>query len=388
MLYDKKPHNIPICPKRRKSRPAKIKQNAELQDDSMAENARTPLHILIIHDSMVIKNILQEYILTDHPDARIDFCREAESIVPMLNETPYNVVFCGMEMKGADGYGVKSCMTDSEPNSRTPLIVMTATDTPEYRQMLADRGIDYVLPLPCTSIQFREVIYRVFNPQSNIVHTLYAIPESRALIYCREQEIPAEILNISRDSIVCGLQWEKDELLSALIDAERAVVLFPADYGKASTIGISGDLLGIKEHKTIMDQDIRRLRMTWRICWNHFELQAATKRPLRLRLDSEFDPLPEISATGPEAELEKENLALKTELDSLASEKEHLVHRILRLQERITDLEKISEMMAGMRASGRMINETPRRSDNPVKLSIFKRLIEENMKIRNQMSEL
>ncbi|MEZ4529131.1 MAG: response regulator [Desulfobacterales bacterium] len=355
-------------------------------DRNMEDRKTSPLQILIVHESTVIRNILREYICTDHPDAAISFCASRENLDSLLETKPFDLVFSGLEMERINGFAVHEGMQESARNRKTPLIIMTPTDTPVQRNYLAKRGLRHVLPIPCTSLQLRDLMYRIFNPESNTIRTFYAMPESSALIHMENQQIPAEIINISTDSIICGLRWTAER--NALTKADLVTLHFPADYGKASTISIAGQLLGIKDIIRVHTDHPDRLRVNWRVSWHLFELQAATKRPVRLRMGEHTERHSEAEENQAEITesnllLSRENESLKTALDMLTMEKENLLQKISRLRKKISDLEKTqTEMMFLRRADGTLINEAPVQTQDSRKLSIFKRIIEDNIKLR------
>ncbi len=352
----------------------------------MEDQKTSPLQILVVHESTVIRNILREYICTDHPDAALSFCASREYLGTTLDNSRFDLVFSGLEMERINGFAVHEAMQESERNRKTPLIIMTPTDTPAQRSYLEKRGIHHILPVPCTSIQLRDLMYRIFNPESNTIRTFYAMPESRAVIHMENQQISAEIINISTDSIVCGLTWTGQRHL--LTKADLVTLQFPADYGKASTISISGELLGIRDAIRIHTDHPDRLRVNWKVSWHLFELQAATKRPVKLRLGEHTGGRPDsvehqAEITEMNLILLRENESLKTALDMLTMEKESLLQKISRLRKKISELEKTqAEMILQRTAEGFLINESPVPTQDSRKLSIFKRIVEDNVKLR------
>jgi len=356
--------------------------------DNMETQKTSSLQILIVHESTVIRNILREYICTDHPDANIVFCASREDFCTKMENSTFDLIFSGLEMEKINGFAVHEGMQESAHNRKTPLIITTPTDTPAQRSYLKKRGIHHILPIPCTSMQLRDLLYRIFNPESNTVRTFYAMPESRAVLHMEEeQKIDAEIISISTDSIICGLAWTGPR--HSLTKAGRVTLQFPADYGKASTIGMTGKLLGIKDVIRVHTDHPDRLRVNWKVSWDLFELQAATKRPVKLRLGEHAD-LPPDSARHQEKISEtnlilvREKESLKTALDMLTMEKETLLQKVSRLRKKISDLEKTqAEMLLQRTVNESLINEAPVRTSDSRKLSIFKKIIEDNVKLRD-----
>lgn len=300
------------------------------------------LKILIIHESRVISKIIQDYLFTDHPDAQIDHIDVPafpEKTILTLEKT-YDLVFSGMEMKGYTGLDIKNILQGSSANSHTPLIIMTPTDTPGYRKRLMQNGVKYILPIPCTSTRFRQLIYKIFNPAPVTGHTLYAIPDSRVVIFNNDKKIPGKIIDISTDSITCKIE---DYLPKELEKAQKAIVQFPADYGKASTISISGDLAGFKDLFLLNESSSRSSKITWKIKWNLFELHAATKKTLQLYLGrvpvSSFELLKYLEKFN-----KNKSRSHESKIDILSAENKVLHEQISKLRKKYQNL-KMSVLM-------------------------------------------
>lgn len=359
------------------------------------------LKILIIHESRVITRIIRDYLFTDHPDAVIDIIDDPvillnsdasnENTGSRIEKTAFDLVFSGLEMSKCSGLHIKDRLLSSAANSDTPFIIMTPTDTPELRERLIKKGVKHVLSIPCTSIQFRELLYNIFNPSPVTEHTLYTIPNSRAVIKLGSKEIDGEIINISTDSIVCEIKGYTPKELEK---AQKATIQFPADYGKASTINISGDLDGLREPFLFRDTSTQSVKITWKIKWKVFELNAATKKTLQLflgrtpfsspgLLNNLVKDLENINKET-QAQPNKENeTSLKSQIEIISAENKVLHEQIEALRKKISELENMSPDVALKEVSlSALMNEIPEPSDDGFKLSIFKKVIEDNIKLR------
>ncbi len=382
------------------------------------------LNVCIVHDSSIVKHIIRDYIRADHPDADVFLAAPSPDLPAHLTATKYDIVFSGLEMERLDVSDVQSALAGSEVNAMTPLVVMTATDGEALRQRLSRRGVRHILPLPCTSTAFRRLIYRIFNPDSNRVHRMYYTPNSRACIEMEGGCVDAAVVHVGRDAVACempalaaaGLPTlaGTDPISSKPADenagegqvAPRRLVRlhFPADYGRASAIEVTAGILGVKE--AIPAPDPERIQIFFRVRWQAFELHAATRRSIRLRLtdpaafaamEGEQDAdrettAPEDAASGEDLrflarrndELADRNAALQSELDGQIMENERLIRKIHRLNEQIRRVESASspDEAARLASLGALINEKPNPSKDPARLAIFRQVIKDNIKLR------
>lgn len=359
------------------------------------------LNVCIVHDVGVVKNIIREYLLADHPDATVFLAVPSPELREHLRDTPYDVIFSGIEMAAIDISDILSALATSEVNAMTPVVVMTATDTPETRDRLAGGGLRHILPLPCTSTTFRKLLYRIFNPESNRIHRLYYVPNSLALMRAGTDGVPerewtGDIVTVGMDGVTCEVTHDPStsswtDLEAGLRSVTEVRLRFPADYGRASHIEVSGEVSGIKRLERMENAFPPTARVSWRLSWRGFELRAATKRSLRLPLGTaafddaaatELASLAELNGL-----LSDENAAIRSDRDALVMENEELVRKIAQLRRRVELLESAGGAEAARLVSlSALINEKREAAKEPGKLAIFKRLIEDNVKLRDGKS--
>lgn len=362
-------------------------------DRTSQEPDSRSLNVCVIHDLGVVKNIIRDYLLADHPDATVFLAVPCPDLRDHLRDMAYDVIFSGIEMEAIDISDILSALAGSEVNATTPLVVMTATDTPETRERLAGGGLRHILPLPCTSTTFRRLLYRIFNPDSNRVHRLYYIPNSVALMRypvgpdgTPGQEWTGDIVTVGMDGVTCELVCDQPSNLRGVTEVR---LRFPADYGRASTIEVSGVVFGIKRLERMENVSTPTVRVSWRLSWRGFELRAATKRSLLLPLGTAvFDGAAAAelaSLTELNGLLAEENAAIRSDRDVLVMENEDVIRKIAQLRRRVELLESAGGTEAARLVSlSALINEQREAAREPGKLALFKRLIEDNVKLRTE----
>jgi len=341
------------------------------------------LRFLIIHESIVIRNIIQRYIAADYHEATIVLSHSAENAKQLLNERKYDLIFSGMEMAGTSGIDLCHQTRLSGINQKTPIIIMIATDNQERRRQFAEKGIHYILPIPFTSSKFRALLSKIFYSDINGALLYSNILKNKAIIQIKEKHILAYVINISMDSVICELIYpEKNENLKS---ASQITVQFPIDYGRAIMIDIIADLPeGLKINGTQNESFHQRPVITGKAIWKSFELISATKKSLKMSLNQEIDLeakyLSELSSS-----LIKENEGLRAELNAFNAEKQELLLQISRLEKKIAEFHKGESASLKNISLSSLINEVAKRSDDPSKLPIFKRIIEDNVKLRDEL---
>ena len=384
------------------------------------------LKILIIHESRVIINIIRDYILADHPDAAVDAETEAKNAVLKLKTGDYDVIFADLEIKGLLIRDIAEIMNTPGKNTDTRLIVMASEKTPAFLDLQIEYACHF-LPIPCSSTAFRDVLYRVFNPKIQTEHTLYKIPEATAVIRTEDASWPVRILSI-------GAEWIVGEIKQDATDGkvrrwQEIIIRFPADYGKASVISFRAVIKSGRALKA--QQDDKKpdmIKMAWQIEWQDLELLAATKKTLTMKLGRAADvplavpvsePLPDPVSdqiSDPISDPVSDPIgepAFKTEQDlhaakrlyqakkdqgkedqgkedqgkknaALEDENNRLIQRIARMERKITELEKGIHQPVSRISLGTLINELASPTNDPAKLSIFQKIVDENIKLRNQ----
>ncbi len=341
------------------------------------------LRFLIIHESIVIRNIIQRYIAADYHEATIDLSHSAENAKQLLKERKYDLIFSGMEMAETNGIDLCHQTRLSGINQKTPMIIMIATDNQSRRRRFAEEGIHYILPIPFTSSQFRALLSKIFYSDVHGIPLYSNILKNRAIIQINGKHILAYVINISMDSVICELIYpEKNE---SLIIASQITVQFPIDYGRAIMINIIADLPdGLRISGSQNESFHHRPVITGKAVWKSFELISATKKSLKMSLNQETD-LESKYLSGLSSSLIKENEGLRAELNAFHAEKQGLLLQISRLVKRIAELQKgVSSSLKDVSLSS-LINEVAKRSDDPSKLPIFKRIIEDNVKLRDAL---
>lgn len=385
---------------------------------------------LIIHESAVIKDIVRKYVMTNYNDAVTESSVSMEDISKRLEEKRYDIILSGLEMTGMNGIDIFDRICLSDINQKTPFIIMTSSDNLAQRERLSNEGIEYILPIPFTPVQFKKLTGVFLNEEtdkppvvsgtdalktdasetdapeadasgtdvsgtdasetdapetdaleadasvSKTSEELNRIPKIRAIIKSENQKIPTEVIQISTDSIVCELVCSEEPAF--LKQACQITLQFPVDYDKALKIHTTGELAELTNKIRFMDKSSQRLRLTWQIIWGSFDLTVAAEKILKLFLK---DSPVQDSDLGTNDSVTDANKTLRAEIETLNDEKQKLSRQVSQLEKKISETQKSEESIKDVSLDA-LINEVVERSDDPAKISIFKRIIEDNVKLR------
>ncbi len=334
------------------------------------------MKFLIVHESIIIRNIIRKYIAADYGEAAADLCISSEKSLHLLETEKYDAVLSGMEMAGMDGVDLFNYMQGSDCNRETPMIIMTSADFENRQNRLTEHCNQYILPIPCTFAQFRILMYEIFHPD-----TRQNIPKPGAVILSDNRLIPADIIRIAENSIVC----EPAEYPVRLTKDSEITVRFSADYGRSGMIHLTGDLLEQIAEFEITDDfsEQKKLRMIWKLRWKHIELTTAVHKSVKISLATDPGYCSHSDEETEKISLAKENENLKIATDALRAEKSGLLQEISELRKQLSELGKTrAEISINKIPLNALIGEVARRSDDPAKLSLFRQIIDENVRLR------
>ncbi len=219
-----------------------------------------PLRILIVHEFGVARKITYGYLLTELGTASVDLMASPLEAVQALDKERYDVVLCGLEMAGMDGLAVFDHMRKSSLNRNSSFVIMTASYDEAQRQRLSRYGIRHILPIPFTALQLRDAVIEASDLRSRRIHPRYAIPHTRAILHLGNQQLPADVVNISLNGILCMFIYPKQNV--NLLDRCRITVQFPAEYDGASI-------------DMIVSQPLRLLVQSYRDDYTALEMKGA-----------------------------------------------------------------------------------------------------------------
>ncbi|MBF0452345.1 MAG: response regulator [Candidatus Magnetomorum sp.] len=336
---------------------------------------------LIVHHATVIQKIIHKFLLKLYDSALVDICLPEDQALKHIAEEKYHIVFSGLEMAGLNGFDIHNQLRLSKLNSNTPFIIMTASDSSRQKDRFKHRGIPFFLTIPCTFRQFQKITQVVLHPDLPDEHMRFLIPKAQADIQVGNRLYKANIVNIGMDSMDCELLCP-EEMASMIRDC--AVNLrFPEQYGHVHIDDIHASLLRFSTKARLTDTMPQRLRTTWKFTFtgldNQSELARVINQAPRFSLDmyEDLDNIYEIND-----KLTLSNEAMQNDLYKLQQTNERLLKKIEELETIISENRQTETFQFKDVSLSALINETAKTANDPAKLKIFQRVIDDNVQLR------
>jgi len=338
---------------------------------------------LIIHHATVILKIIQKFLLQMYDSAEIDICLPDDQALKNISEEKYHLIYSGLEMAGLNGFDIFDQIRVSKVNSNTPFVMMSATDSPRQKDRYKHRGIQFYLTIPCTFQQFSKITQVVLNPEMPDMHMRFVIPKTTADIHVGQQTYRANLINVGVDSMDCELLCPDDT--AKLIRDCGVSIQFPEQYGNVHIKNIRASLLRMTTKARLTDTMPQRLRTTWKFSFSGLDNQSTlaqviSKAP-RTQLDM-YEDLENIYEINDQ--LTQANEILQENLNHLQLENDRLLSKIQMLEKNLSERQFTGSIAPKDIPLSALINESAKEAKDPRKLKIFKRLIDDNVQIRNQ----
>ncbi|KPA09063.1 hypothetical protein MHK_010753 [Candidatus Magnetomorum sp. HK-1] len=338
---------------------------------------------LIIHNATVIQKIIQKFIAKMYDsEASVDLCLPEDRALKHIAEKKYNIVYSGLEMSGLNGFDIHEQLHLSTLNAKTPLVIMTASDSPRQMNRFKHRGIKYYLNIPCTFEQFHNITHVALNPEIPDKHMRFFIPKTQADIQVGERLYKANLTNIGMESMECDLLCP-DETASLIQDC-GINIRFPEQYGHERVQNLKGSLLRMSIKERLTSTMPQRLRTIWKFSFNGLEDQSGLARVINqapknsLDMYEDLDNIYEINE-----KLSQNNESLQEDVKYLQKENDRLLKKINELETNLSAAKHQPQTFEIKNVSlSSLINEKAKAANDPAKLEIFQRVIDDNVKLR------
>lgn len=159
--------------------------------------------ILIIHESAVVRSLLNSYILSELSDIRISQAATNEGARELIASHKFNMIFSSQFLKTTAGVELFEFSKNSPINSQTPFVIFTSSGDQRNLSEIRESGVEHILLAPFQSADIRDLINNICDPKKLRTQSRFNIPETTACFALYNEAITAEIINISSKSILC-----------------------------------------------------------------------------------------------------------------------------------------------------------------------------------------
>lgn len=220
-------------------------------------------NILVMIEAVLIRKALKEYLLAEMNDTSvtgIDTLREAESLVLAQK---FDAIVISSDVLREDARPLLKNITDSSVNSNVPLIVLDETPTQSKTALLDEFGLSYYpIPLSMTE-RLRTTLDNVCSPRNWREHERISISNALVTIQIGEEDVSAELINLSRSGILCSIHY-KDYHFNPF-QKVKIKITFPDEYERLSLEGIPCRLVQAQVVSWLKNGTPDTIRIVWQM---------------------------------------------------------------------------------------------------------------------------
>ena len=103
--------------------------------------------LLLVHPSRSIRALIEKYIYAELSDIEVGGADGGRHALDRLGEESYDVVISSEQLKDMDLETFKRRQEAAAPNGRTPLIIISESESADVRENLVRRGFDRVVQI-------------------------------------------------------------------------------------------------------------------------------------------------------------------------------------------------------------------------------------------------
>lgn len=200
--------------------------------------------ILLVHPTRSTRGLLKKYVFSELGDTEIHEAEGGLKARKMLQSHGFDVVVATDELKDMEIEAFRQIVVSSAANARTPLIVLTESESNHMRDKLVEQGFDRVVQIRVRPADLIHKINAACNPRTWRKDSRYHIPGIKVSIGIRQDRLQATLINISRGGLLVEMATERPDLL--LKNNISVSLHLPLAEGRATINDLSCKLLRLE----------------------------------------------------------------------------------------------------------------------------------------------
>ena len=217
--------------------------------------------VLLVHTSRSIRALIKKYIFAELSDIEITEAQDGRQALNHINDRWFDVIVSTDRLKDMEVMELKSNQESTAHNGRTPLIVISESESDHDRDELLQQGFERVVQIRVRPVDLIKKINAVCNPRDWRRDARYHIPNALAIIATQKNEHEAALINISMGGVFVELMTEEP---CELMKGELSMTLqIPFSSGTASIEGLTAKLLRLEAVTWSTDQIPKTMRATF-----------------------------------------------------------------------------------------------------------------------------
>jgi CheY-like chemotaxis protein len=122
-----------------------------------------PIHIMFVDDEPNTVNVVKMVIELDQPEWAFHPAYDGEQALEIARRTPLDFVLLDISMPGMDGIEACRRLRQLPNTAQTPIVMLTALDTPQRREQSKAAGADDFWMKPFRPTQLSKDIAKIIN---------------------------------------------------------------------------------------------------------------------------------------------------------------------------------------------------------------------------------
>jgi CheY-like chemotaxis protein len=125
-----------------------------------------PIHIMFVDDEPNTVNVVKMVIELDQPEWIFHAAYDGEQALQIARQTPLDFVLLDISMPGMDGIEVCRRLRQMPATAQTPIVMLTALDTPQRREQSKAAGADDFWIKPFKPTQLSKEIAKIIEARA------------------------------------------------------------------------------------------------------------------------------------------------------------------------------------------------------------------------------
>lgn len=166
---------------------------------------------LVVDDSAVIRKLVRKAILNRLGANTVLEAENGSEVFQLLEKVKVDFILSGWEMQGISGEELVTRLRKSEKWKNIPFIMMTAHDERDFFIAAFQHGVSEYLVKPFSIDELEDKIYKCWNAANKRKSRRYSyLPKHQVTVKLTEQEITAQIANISHSGLLLSLDYNEN----------------------------------------------------------------------------------------------------------------------------------------------------------------------------------
>lgn len=167
--------------------------------------------ILIAHPMEPIRKVLKQQILAEYSDIHIRDVDSGTELIKALTKK-IDCIFSYNDLPDMKFPVLVACIRANEVNTRTPVIPIISKDSLVKKNMLEKEGFVNILEFPEPVSVLKKIIDKVSDIRTGRIYKRYNIQDAVVIFHEMNEEVEAELINISKGGLLCNLKYKKQSL--------------------------------------------------------------------------------------------------------------------------------------------------------------------------------